>query len=216
MKVEITIPESLSEITLGQYQKYLKIEEQNDDVKFLQSKMIEIFCDVPLEYVMKMKIKDVRSITDTLIDLINRQSELVLKFNLNNKEFGFIPNLEDISLGEYIDLDTYISEWDNMHLAMNVLYRPIETKFKDRYSIVEYKANDGLHMKDMPMDAVIGSVLFFYRLGKELSQNILKSFQKQQENNLAQSPNSQPSGDGINQSMHSLTEILRDLKISLN
>lgn len=216
MKVEITIPESLSEITLGQYQKYLKIEEQNDDVKFLQSKMIETFCDVPLEYVMKMKIKDVRSITDTLIDLINRQSELVLKFNLNNKEYGFIPNLEDISLGEYIDLDTYISEWDNMHLAMNVLYRPIETKFKDKYSIVEYKANDGLHMKDMPMDAVIGSVLFFYRLGKELSQNILKSFQKEQESNLAQSPNSQPSGDGINQSMHSLTEILRDLKISLN
>jgi hypothetical protein len=29
-------------------------------------------------------------------------------------------------LGEYIDLDAFLGDWDNMHRAMAVLYRPIE------------------------------------------------------------------------------------------
>ena len=48
MKLEITVPDSLSEITLGQYQKYLQIAEDVTDEKFLASKMIEIFCNVKL------------------------------------------------------------------------------------------------------------------------------------------------------------------------
>ena len=43
MKVEVYIPDTLSEITLGQYQKYLKIQDDNEDENFLAMKMIEIF-----------------------------------------------------------------------------------------------------------------------------------------------------------------------------
>ena len=37
-------------------------------------------------------------------------------------EYGFIPNLDDMSFGEYVDLDTYIGDWQNIHRAMAVLY----------------------------------------------------------------------------------------------
>ena len=45
----------------------------------------------------------------------------------NNKtvKFGFMPKLDDISLGEFIDLDKYISDWQQMHKALSVLYRPV-------------------------------------------------------------------------------------------
>jgi len=216
MKVEITIPESLSEVTLGQYQKFLKIQENNEDQRFLQIKMIEIFCNVPAEYVLNMRLSDTNEIITMLNELFSDNQKLVQRTKLNGKEYGFIPKLEDISLGEYIDLDTYISDWENMHLAMNVLYRPIKNKYGERYSIEDYKATDGLHMKDLTLDCVMGGLLFFYRLGTDLSRTILNYSAESQQSNLIQFLSSTENGDGINQFTHLLTETLRDLKISLN
>ena len=48
------------------------------------------------------------------------------------------PDLDELSFGEYIDLDTYLGDWENIHDAMNVLYRPINSKKGDRYTIQEY------------------------------------------------------------------------------
>ncbi len=216
MKVEVSVPESLTEITLGEYQKYLKIQDQNEDPRFLQVKMIEIFCKVPYEYVLGMKLADTNAIASMLNDLFEQKPQLVRKTKIGEREYGFIPNLEDISLGEYIDLDTNVSDWENMHLTMNVLYRPIKHKYGERYSIDDYKGGDGLHMKDITMDCVISSLLFFYRLGMDLSETILNYLKGEEENRLVQYLNSQTNGVGINQFTHSLKETLRDLNISLN
>ncbi len=161
MKLEIIVPDNLSEITLEQYQKYLKIQEENSNDKFLASKMIEIFCNLKLSDTLKMKFSDVDAICNILADMLNSKPELVKTFKMNGVEYGFIPKLDDISLGEYVDLDTFLGDWENMHRAMAVLYRPIEQKYGDKYSIVEYDAGDGEMMKHMPLDAVISSIVFF-------------------------------------------------------
>ena len=49
MKAKLLVPETLSEITLGQYQKFIKISEENENTLFLQQKMIEIFCRIDLK-----------------------------------------------------------------------------------------------------------------------------------------------------------------------
>jgi hypothetical protein len=216
MKVEITIPDSLSEVTLDQYQRYLKIQDNNQDEKFLASKMIEIFCGVKLSDTLKMKYADVDGICNILVDMFNEKPQLVTKFKMKGVEYGFIPKLDDISLGEYIDLDSFLGDWDNMHRAMAVLYRPIESKYGDKYSIKDYEAGDGEVMKDMPLDAVISSIIFFYHLGIDLSQAMMNYLEEQEETSLVQYLNSEASGVGINQFTHSLKEILDDLKISLN
>jgi len=216
MKLTVVVPESLSQITLAQYQKFFKIQQTTEDERFLQVKMIEIFCDVPADKVLNMKLSDVVAICDMLNQLFEEKPQLVKKTKIAEKEYGFVPNLEDISLGEYIDLDTNIGDWDNMHLTMNVLYRPIKHKYGERYSIEEYKGGDGIHMRDITMDCVISSLLFFYNLGIELSQTILNYLKEKEESNLVQYLSSQQNGVGINQFTHSLTETLRDLKISLN
>lgn len=216
MKVEITIPDSLSEVTLDQYQRYLKIQENNTDEKFLASKMIEIFCGVKLSDTLKMKYADVDGICNILVDMFNEKPQLVTKFKMKGVEYGFIPKLDDISLGEYIDLDAFLGDWENMHRAMAVLYRPIESKYGDKYSIKDYEAGDGEVMKDMPLEAVISSIIFFYHLGIDLSQAMMNYLEEQEETSLVQYLNSEQSGGGINQFTHSLKEILGDLRISLN
>lgn len=216
MRIEVVVPDHLSQVTLAQYQKFFKIQKETEDERFLQIKMIEIFCDVPAETVLNMKLSDTLAICQMLDELFDQKPELVRKTKIGDKDYGFIPNLEDISLGEYIDLDTNIGDWDNMHLTMNVLYRPIKGKYGERYSIEDYKAGDGLHMKDIPMDCVISSLLFFYNLGIELSTTILSYLKEKEESNLVQFLSSQGNGVGINQYMHSLTETLKELKISLN
>jgi len=216
MKVEITIPDSLSEVTLDQYQRYLKIQDNNTDEKFLASKMIEIFCGVKLSDTLKMKFSDVDSICNILIDMFNEKPQLVKTFKMKGVEYGFIPKLDDISLGEYVDLDTFLGDWENMHRAMAVLYRPIDKKYGDKYSIVDYEAEDGEVMKDMPLEAVVSSIIFFYHLGIDLSQAMMNYLEEQEETNLVQYLNSEQSGVGINQFTHSLKAILEDLKISHN
>ena len=217
MKISINVPTSLSEITLGQYQKYLKIAENNQDGNFLDAKMIEIFCGVPLSESYKIKMSSVRAVIDILNELLSTNPNHVERFEMNGTEYGFVPDLDELTLGEYVDLDNNISNWDNMHIAMNVLYRPVKHSQGRRYSIVEYSVDNENKMKDMPLDAAIGSIFFFYNLGIELSRHTILYFNNQQEvEGIHRQLTSQENGAGINQFMDSLTEILQNLKISLN
>jgi hypothetical protein len=216
MKIDITVPDKLSEITLGQYQKYLKIQKDSTDDKFLSIKMIEIFCGISLDKVMKLKLSDVNAICSILVDMFNEQPPLKKHFILDGKEYGFIPNLEDISFGEYVDLDNYLSDWDMMDKAMEVLYRPVKLRHGKRYSIEEYKAIDTGVMKDMPLDAALGAVLFFYHLGIDLSTTMMNYLEHKEERALQQYLNSTQNMDGINVFTSSLKEILQNMKISLN
>ena len=161
MRVKITVPNDLSEIKLWQYQKFVKIQEDNTDENFLASKMIEIFCGISLKEAYTLKAKDVHRITGILADMFEQKPHIKTRFVLNGVEYGFIPNLDDMTLGEYVDLDTYLGKWQQVEKAMAVLYRPIINTYKNKYTIEEYKAEGQDVYKDMPMDIVLGSMLFF-------------------------------------------------------
>lgn len=217
MKIEINVPTSLSEVTLGQYQKFLKIAEENPEGNFLNAKMIEIFCGIPLSDSYKLKMSSVTAIIDILNELLSQTPKRVEQFTMNGVQYGFIPDLDEMSLGEYVDLDGSASDWNNMHIAMNVLYRKIKIKKSGKYNIVEYNVENPEKMKDMPLDAAIGSLFFFYNLGMELSKHTILYSSNQVEMEAYQEQLiSETNGDGISQFMVSLTEILQDLKISLN
>jgi hypothetical protein len=214
MKIELEIPTHLSEITLGEYQKFLKVAEDNDESEFVHHKMVEIFCGVSLKNISKIKHKDLTYVVSKISDLFNGKHDLVQKFKIDNTEFGFIPNLDDITSGEYMDIDTYLVDWSNMHKAMAVLFRPILKKAGDRYSITDYNgtAEYGDLMKRMPLSAVMGAMVFFYHLGNELLKSILTYLESNQEAmNTLNKLNLGKDGDGIHLSMLSLKEMLEDL-----
>jgi hypothetical protein len=171
MKVELNIPTNLSEITLSAFQKYLKISEgQQDDNFFLKHKAIEIFCGVPLLTVSNMRQIDVNDINEKIAIVLEQKPRLQQTFNLDGLNFGFIPNLEDMTAGEYIDLDTYIQNMDTMHKALAVLYRPIKTKLKDKYLIEDYEGSDKYSsiMKDVSLEVAFGASVFFLGFRKRI------------------------------------------------
>lgn len=218
MEIKITVPTSLSDITLEQYKKYenvLKSNETEDQAsRFVNLKMLEIFCGITFEHASAMSLLDYESVVAQLYEVLQEKPKLVQKFKMGDSTFGFIPNLEEITFGEYIDLDTYIHDMDNIEKAMAVLYRPIVNQLKDKYTIQEYKG-DLFHqaMLNMPMDAVVGSIIFFYNLGSELSIVMMNSLQDQE---VAQATQQDllENGGGTLISTNSLREILDDLKES--
>jgi hypothetical protein len=218
MKLTFLVPDHLKDITLGQYQQFEKLNtKENQDSVFLMQKMIEIFCGIKFELTLGFKYNDLVDSIKHITNILNEKPKLKNTFKLGKTQFGFIPNLDEITLGEYIDLDNYLGKWEHMHKAMSVLYRPVTKKKENRYLIEEYKGSIYSRvMKECPMDIVVGSMLFFYHLKNELINHSLNCLHKEIGTNLTseQLKTLQKDGGGINQSLHSLEEILKDLNIS--
>lgn len=224
MKAEITIPTSLSEITLGQYQNFLKVAEGLEG-DMLAHRTVNILCDVRLSDVMMLRQTDVKQIAQEINELFTLEQELQTNFTLkgaNSKsidepieiDFGFIPVLEDISFGEYVDLDKYINDWDSMHKAMAVLFRPISKKGKSKYLIHDYEGASGFEdlMRFMPLDIALGAVVFFYRIANELLKATrLYLLQEVEKMTSHKSHNSTNNGDGTTASTPSLKAMLEHL-----
>tara|TARA_R110000744_G_scaffold195880_2_gene315025 strand:+ start:3941 stop:4585 length:645 start_codon:yes stop_codon:yes gene_type:complete len=214
MKVELIIPNNLNEVTLGQYQEYIKLKDLSEVEMSL--KMIEIFCNLNSKQVRYLKATDVKEVVNIISQMFDSKPSLVNTFKINDIEYGFIPNLDEMSFGEYIDLDTYIGDWDNIEKAMGVLYRPIEMRKNNRYHLKEYEAGDSEHLKDMPLDAVLGSILFFYHLGNDLCRVTMNSLEEEEMEDLQQLLNLENVGGGSLAFINSLNQTLDNLNISLN
>lgn len=216
MKVKIDIPQSLEDITLRDYKHFLKIQEKNKDERFVKAKMVEIFCKMKLDEVLRLKYKDTEEIVGILNKTFEEKTPLIRKFKLGKIQYGFHPSLDEMSLGEYIDLDTYIGDWDNIEKAMNVLYRPIIASVKEKYAIDEYKVGDEEYLLDMPMSAVTSSIFFLIKLGLDLSNNIRNFLERDQKEIYQQFLTSDKNGVGINHFGRYVDQILQNLNISLN
>lgn len=220
MGIKIKIPTSLADITLGQYKQYEKIIETNkdDDIseRFVNLKMLEIFCGITYQQATALKLIDYDYIVNQLHDVLKQQPQLVMRFTMGDSEFGFIPDLEEMTFGEYIDLDTYINDAKNIEKAMAVLYRPITYKQGEKYIIDKYKG-DLFHdaMLNMPMDAVVSSIVFFYNLGIELS-NVMMTSLEQGDLTPQQLKDLEKSGGGISLYTPFVTEILQNSRILPN
>ena len=218
-KVKVQVPDSLDEITLGQYQDYLKategLDEESDSDK-ISELALEHFCGIKIDDALQLPYSEINKVLGILSKAFDKDHQLIKFFKLDGVEMGFIPKLDDMTLGEYVDLDGTINSWEDMHRAMAVLFRPVNKKIGPRYTIAEYEANEEIPeiMRHMPLNAVFGALVFFYSLGKELSIATLNYIEKMMETEESSSPlkiRLEKSGVGINQFMHSLRVISQDL-----
>ena len=224
---KINLPLSINDIKLGDYQKYIKIYEANKDTvdtNFLELKLLEIICGVDLLVANDMPFEVFDKTLNYMSDIFKEKTPFTRRFKMKGTdgvtaEFGFIPNLSKMSLGEYVDLDTYISDMDNMHKAMAVLYRPVHNSWegKEHYRVAEYEGTEKYAevMKEMPLGIALGAMVFFYRLGMKLSKHMMDySLQmlETQELSEEQSQRLQKDMDGIKASMHLLEGMPFDLE----
>ena len=220
--MEFTIPATLRDVRLSQWQRYIDVYDKNKDedaTEFLNKKVLEIFCDIKLSDVDKIGLN---VFDDTLVHLssvLNSKPELSQTFKLEGTdgvvvEFGMIPNLDKMSYGEFIDLEKYLFSDKDLHKAIAVLYRPIKFKSKDKYLIHEYKGTSYMAdvMKDTPLDVAISARVFFYRLATKLGNYTMAYTLKQlqEKNQNKQDKDSVKNGETIKQYLLSLEKMLEE------
>ena len=216
----VNVPTSLKGISLNKWIKFDAINKEGSDEDFLIDKMIEIFCDLDLKDVAKIPFSDAQDIYKDLVDVLNEEADFQPIINVNGIDFGFIPNLNEITLGEFVDLDNYLLSTKDLDKAMAVLYRPITWRHKDLYRIEEYDNPD--KYKDVlskeSVSYATGAVVFFYRLSNELTKHSLFSSLKEvtESKTTPQKDSSQLNTDGFSQSTPYVKETLLSLIKSLN
>ena len=212
ISMRLTIPTDLKEITLSQYKRYQKVVADNaDDETYICIQMVAIFCNIEVADVMKLPALDFADIVKTISQTLDQVPPLTKTFKMNGVNYGFIPNVEKISLGEHATIDTCMGKDELTELMLSVMYRPIKRKAGEYYEIEPFTGDESLalNFKDTPMHIVRGAMVFFWTLFNELLQNTLCSIPKiakREGLNLAEVfPND---GDGINL----LSELQESLK----
>lgn len=169
--MRIIVPTSLNEITLNQYLHFRKLaKDYAEHEDFLTLSLVTIFCNITIEQAKALEVADYNDIVQTLTKAISEKPQFQERFFLDGIEYGFIPNLDKMTAGEYIDLDTYLSDEATYYEAMAVCYRPITEKFSNMYQTEKYEGADKYKQKlvNMPAGIALGAVVFFYNLSKEL------------------------------------------------
>jgi hypothetical protein len=206
--MKISIPTSLNEITLNQYLHFRKLaKDYAEHEDFLTLSLVTIFCNLSIEDAKALEVNDFAEIVETLKNTLTQKPQFTERFKLDGVEYGFIPNLDKISAGEYIDLDTYLSDEGTYYDAMAVCYRPITESFGKMYQIEKYEGADKYRQSlvNMPAGIALGAVLFFWTLSKELlsaTQTFLQT--SPQAETLSQGLTSHKNGDGMQALMQSL------------
>ena len=199
--MKISVPTHINDITLEQYQRFALINTEEQDKEFFMFKTIEIFCGVDIALVSKMRLKDAESISNEVLEVLQQNVPFTNKFELEGVKYGFIPDLQAISLGEFIDLEEGLSKDKDFHKAASVMFRPIVKEFGELYTIDGYEANTEMHhiMKQAPVGVISAAIVFFYSIAKELlkASQDFSSQEKEEAMTILEKLNSQRSTGGL-------------------
>ena len=191
-----------SDVTL---EKWLKLIDFHEGSKSKEAEeTIAALSNIPKDLIKQLELKDVAIIMGKIAELQQEQdSSLKRIVEIDGKEYGFHPDLDSITLGEYADIETFIKNdiEKNLPELCAVLYRPITEKKNDVYTIEAYDGNIKIRteeMKKMAAEQVQSALRFFFALGKELLLTLpsfLTERLKEMKMQLQVNP-SQKSGDG--------------------
>jgi hypothetical protein len=183
-KTNYNLIKSWNDVTLD---KWVKLISRRDKTKTQDAlDTISVLSDIPKKLINELAIGDVAILLKRIAELQAKEDTKLKKIiKVDGIEYGFHPNLEEISLGEYADIETYLKNGveNNLTKLMAVLYRPItEIDGKD-YSIEAYGKSDSRmrakKFQKMKARDVNSSLVFFWTFVKELS-TILPSYLMEQ------------------------------------
>ena len=194
---------SWNDVTLEKWAKLITMDSKSKSKEALDT--ISLLSDIPKKLIKELGINDVSNILNKIAELQkDAKGKLRRIIEIDNVEYGFHPDLSEITLGEYADIETYIQAGieKNLPKMMAVLYRPIVEKNGKHYSITAYNGSEvrmrAEKFKKMKAKDVHSSLVFFWTLGNELSK-ILPLYLTERANQMIQSlqaTSSQKSGDG--------------------
>lgn len=121
------------------------------------------------------KIEEAKDFLLKVAEYMTLDTEFIQRFTLNGVEYGFIPNFDNITAAEWIDLELYENDDNNIHRLMSILYRPVKRSFrfwkKDYYEVDKYTGTTDIMLK-APAAVYLGCIVFFYLLKRDLLNHI--------------------------------------------
>lgn len=179
-EVTITVPTDWSAVTLKQYLDLKRdMDSFEGEADAILACMFHHLCGFPVEYIQALDINTYNNVVRDMTSFLNNVELPLQKWiTIDGVEYGFEPNLSQMSYGAYVDISKYESVEINKQWAeiMSILYRPITKKVGKLYDIAPYKAEiDGDKFLDVTMDVHFGAIFFFKTLLNELLSSTLKS-----------------------------------------
>ena len=139
---DYNIINSWSDVTLDKWLTLIGYENLSGSEEAL--KVVKLFSDIPTKLIKQLSVQDVALVMKRLTDLQTEQNTVLNKIiEIDGVEYGFHPDLEEITLGEYADIETYIKLGIDKHLPelCSILFRPVIEKKNNIYTIEAYDGN---------------------------------------------------------------------------
>ena len=167
---------SWSDVTLEKWIKLIDLETGSKTKEAEET--ITALSDIPKRLVKELPLRDAALIMSEIAELQSEQDTVLKKvFEIEGVEYAMHPNLDDITLGEYADIESFIKDGleKNLPELMAVLFRPVTERNGDAYTIKAYDGNITIRaeeMKKMSAEQVQSALVFFYRFAKEFSKTL--------------------------------------------
>ena len=176
------LPTEWDEVPIKQYIRIQKVLTEEDKSLEKIVKIIRILTDIPERDIYRLPVNNINELGKYVSVLLNSEPDDELKHIIKIKgvEYGFHPKLVNFTFGEWVDIDSYLTDGvnDNLHKILAILYRPVTAKDGDKYAIEPYepcKDREQLFLDNLTVGDFHGASVFFSDLGKELLSRTLKS-----------------------------------------
>lgn len=169
--VDYVLPEKM---TISQYQNIQGKQDIMGTDKSLF--IISTLTGCPIQTLRKVKTEHAARLFK-YADLLFKEEDTTYQktFTFKDKNYGFIPNLNEITLGEYIDLDHFITDGvvKNLHKIIAILYRPLvygqKVLGRFMWDIEEYNTDDfedrANLFKELEVEKAFSASSFFLHTG---------------------------------------------------
>jgi hypothetical protein len=172
---EFKLINSWSDVTLSTWLQLIDFETGTKTEEATET--IAALSDIPKQLIKELAFSDVAVIMSKVGELQAKQdTKLKRLIEINGVEYGFMPDLDSISLGQYADIETFIKNGIDKNLPelMAVLYSPVKKKNDNGVYVIDAYDGDirlrAEEMKLMSAEQVQSALVFFYTLGKVLSE----------------------------------------------
>lgn len=82
--------------------------------------------------------KSQKMLLEFMQTLTDKPTNVILRFKIGEKEYGLIPDLENMTTEEFLFIDKYSKDINSLHKLMAVLYRPIKNQYGKKYEVEEF------------------------------------------------------------------------------